>query len=335
MVIVLDQKIGSTDLNKLMHHLSLCHVTPHVITWPLHQLVCLVGNLDQVDAHELMQFPGVSKVVLSKTSYQLANRALIPDGSQFQIGDVQFGGGNIVHVAGPCAIESETQIFEVAKTASRAGARLLRGGAYKPRTSPYSFQGLGLDGLKWLKQAAMAHNMLAVSEITAIRDLDAALPYIDIVQIGARNAQNFRLLSAIGEVKVPVLLKRGFAQSIDEWLDSAEYILAAGEHRVILCERGIRTFETSTRATLDLSAIPVLQEKTHLPVLVDPSHAAGQARWVRPLALAAIAAGADGLMIEVHPNPIAAKSDADQQLTPAAYEKLMAEVEALVGVLRS
>ena len=216
---------------------------------------------------------------------------------------------------------------------ARAGARVLRGGAYKPRTSPYSFQGLEREGLRLLREAADRHGLLVISEITSEVDLEEAAEYVDIVQIGARNSQNFRLLSAVGRSGLPVLLKRGFAESIDELLSSTEYILSEGNYRLILCERGIRTFETATRSTLDLSAVPVLREKTHLPVFVDPSHAAGKASLVAPLARAAVAAGADGLIVEVHPNPPQARSDAAQQLTPAQYADLAAELARIAAVM--
>ena len=265
--------------------------------------------------------------------YKLAGRTFKPESSVFSVGDVEFGGQTPVQIAGPCAVESYEQIFEVAEVISSCGAQVLRGGAYKPRTSPYSFQGLGVDGLKMMREAADAFGLLVISEITSEYDLDEAAKYIDIVQVGARNAQNFRLLAAIGKIKLPVMLKRGMALSIDEWLGSAEYILSEGEYRVMLCERGIRTFETAYRSTLDIGAIPVLKEKTHLPIFVDPSHAAGRAALVPPLARAAIAAGADGLIIEVHPNPSQAKSDAAQQLRPAAYVELTRQINGMLAYI--
>jgi 3-deoxy-7-phosphoheptulonate synthase len=236
-------------------------------------------------------------------------------------------------MAGPCAVESEEQVDEVARVISSCGARFLRGGAYKPRTTPYSFQGLEKEGLKILRKVADRYDLLVISEITSENDIEYASDFVDIIQIGARNAQNFRLLSAVGKSGIPVMLKRGIAETIDEWLGSVEYIMSEGNYKIIMCERGIRTFETSTRSTLDISAIPVLKAKTHLPVIVDPSHASGKAQYVRSLSLAAIAAGADGLIIEVHPNPMCALSDAAQQITPDDYRALTKEIKAIAEII--
>ena len=237
-------------------------------------------------------------------------------------------------MAGPCAVESEEQVDAVASKMTACGVKVLRGGAYKPRTSPYAFQGLEKEGLKILRRVADRYGLLVISEITSENDIEYASNYLDIIQIGARNAQNFRLLSAVGKSGIPVMLKRGIAETIDEWLGSAEYIMSEGNYHIMMCERGIRTFETATRSTLDISAVPVLKGKTHLPVIVDPSHAAGKAQYVQPLALAAIAAGADGLIIEVHPDPKHALSDAAQQLTPEAYAELALRVKEMAEIVK-
>jgi 3-deoxy-7-phosphoheptulonate synthase len=235
-------------------------------------------------------------------------------------------------MAGPCAVESESQIMASAKAVKASGAKFLRGGAYKPRSSPYAFQGLELEGLRLMRQAANEYGLLVISEITSENDIDAAAPYIDMIQIGARNAQNFRLLREVGRSGIPVLLKRGIAETIEEWLGSAEYVMSEGNYKVVLCERGIRTFETATRSTLDIAAVPVLKSKTHLPVFVDPSHAAGKAVYVAPLSKASIAAGADGLIIEVHPEPKKALSDAAQQITPEEFDALCRDVSVMAPI---
>ncbi|HHX37476.1 MAG TPA: 3-deoxy-7-phosphoheptulonate synthase, partial [Clostridiaceae bacterium] len=310
MIIIMKPEVHRSDVDNIVGILERHELVPHISEGAFRTIIGVVGDKTKLDTDYLILQPGVERLVPIISPYKLAGRTFKPESSVFSVGDVEFGGQTPVQIAGPCAVESYEQIFEVAEVISSCGAQVLRGGAYKPRTSPYSFQGLGVDGLKMMREAADAFGLLVISEITSEYDLDEAAKYIDIVQVGARNAQNFRLLAAIGKIKLPVMLKRGMALSIDEWLGSAEYILSEGEYRVMLCERGIRTFETAYRSTLDIGAIPVLKEKTHLPIFVDPSHAAGRAALVPPLARAAIAAGADGLIIEVHPNPSQAKSDA-------------------------
>ena len=246
-----------------------------------------------------------------------------------QVGSVVFGGDSVVPMAGPCAIESEEQIRAVAAICAELGVPVLRGGAFKTRTVPSSFPGLGLEGLRLLRQAADAHGLLTVSEVLAPSDLEAALPYIDVVQVGTRNMQNVPLLRELGKAQVPVLLKRGFGATVDEWLHAAGYIRNEGNDRVILCERGIRTFETSTRFTLDIAAVPIAHERTGLPVVVDPSHPAGHRRLVRPLSLAAVAGGADGLLIEAHPDPDNARSDGPQQITFSELRELLSAVASV------
>ena len=250
-----------------------------------------------------------------------------------RVGEVAIGGRELVVIAGPCAVEDEEQIFTIAERVARAGARGLRGGAFKPRTSPYSFQGLGEEGLKLLRRAADAHGLFVVTEVLEPAQVELVAEYADILQIGARNMQNFPLLRAVGRSEKPVLLKRGLAATVDEFLMAAEYIMNEGNHRVILCERGVRTFLTHTRFTLDVGAIPVIKEASHLPIIVDPSHAAGLNKWVMPLALAGIAAGADGLIVEVHHQPEKALSDGEQALTPEQFAELVREITVIARVL--
>ncbi|RLC10974.1 MAG: 3-deoxy-7-phosphoheptulonate synthase [Deltaproteobacteria bacterium] len=278
--------------------------------------------------------PGVEKVVPILQPYKLASRESREGDTIINVGNVAVGGPKFVVIAGPCAVETEEQLMESAYVVKKAGASMLRGGAFKPRTSPYSFQGLGEEGLKILARAREKTGLPVVTEVMSASDVELVESYVDVLQVGARNTQNFALLKGVGHSKKPVLLKRGMMTTIEELLMSAEYILASGNDRVMLCERGIRSFETATRNTLDLSAVPVLKEKTHLPVIVDPSHAVGQWRLVPPMAKAAVAAGADGLMIEVHPDPRHALSDGPQSLKPEKFYRLMDEIEEIASVVR-
>jgi 3-deoxy-7-phosphoheptulonate synthase len=268
-------------------------------------------------------------VVSARKPYRLVSRDFRPENSVVQVGRVAFGGSKVVIISGPCAVESREQVMASAEFMDRVGVPVLRGGAYKPRTSPYSFQGMGIDGLKLLAEARERYNVLIVTEAVDHESLSHVVEWADIVQIGARNMQNFELLKAVGQAGKPVLLKRGLAATIDEWLMAAEYVAAHGNQNIILCERGIRTYETKTRNTLDISAIPVVKQLSHLPVVVDPSHAAGTWQWVAPLARAAVAAGADGLIIETHPNPQEALSDGPQSLNFRHLEELMGEMKAV------
>lgn len=261
--------------------------------------------------------------------YKLADRENHPESTIVKVGMHRIGGHQPIVIAGPCSVENEVQILEAAKQVKSAGAHMLRGGAYKPRSSPYSFQGLGAIGLEYLAEAGAKTGLPVVSEIMDIAHIDMFLKYVDVLQIGARNMQNYALLKAVGKTNKPVLLKRGLSATIEEWLMSAEYVLSEGNPNVVLCERGIRTFETATRNTLDLNAVPVIKHLSHLPILVDPSHGTGVAAYVPPLSLGAIATGADGLMIEVHATPEKAMSDGAQSLTPAAFMRLMRQVEAM------
>lgn len=278
--------------------------------------------------------PGVEKVVPILQPYKLASRESREGDTIINVGNVAIGGPKFVVIAGPCAVETEEQLMESAYVVKKAGASMLRGGAFKPRTSPYSFQGLGEEGLKILARAREKTGLPVVTEVMSASDVELVESYVDVLQVGARNTQNFALLKGVGHSKKPVLLKRGMMTTIEELLMSAEYILASGNDHVMLCERGIRSFETATRNTLDLSAVPVLKEKTHLPVIVDPSHAVGQWRLVPPMAKAAVAAGADGLMIEVHPDPRHALSDGPQSLKPEKFYRLMDEIEEIASVVR-
>jgi 3-deoxy-7-phosphoheptulonate synthase len=280
---------------------------------------------------EVRAIPGVVEVKQIREPFKLASRSFKPDDSVIDVGGVLVGGPEVILMAGPCAVEDDHQVHETARAVASAGAKVLRGGAFKPRTSPYSFQGLGEEGLRILRRAADEFGMVLVSEIMDVSQLDLMLRYVDILQIGARNVQNFSLLRAVGQVDRAVLLKRGMASTIDEWLMSAEYLMAGGNHKVILCERGIRTFEKYTRNTLDLSAVPVVRQLSHLPIIVDPSHGVGVRSMVLPMARAAVAAGADGLLIEVHCDPEHALCDGQQSLLPEQFEVLAQQIRIIAG----
>jgi 3-deoxy-7-phosphoheptulonate synthase len=275
----------------------------------------------------------VSEVLRVTEPYKLASRAFKPEGTVVTIDDVRIGGDEVIVMAGPCSAETEKQVRDAAAAVRRAGAKIFRGGAFKPRSSPYSFQGLGEEGLRLLRGAADRHNLKLVSEVMDISQLELIQRYADILQVGARNMQNFTLLRELGHARTPVLLKRGISATIEEWLLSAEYILAGGNTNVMLCERGIRTFESYTRNTLDISAIPVVRKLSHLPILVDPSHGTGLRDKVAPMARAAVAAGADGLLIEVHHDPDHALSDGAQSLFPAQFDRLMAELRIIAPAI--
>lgn len=295
----------------------------HLSTGDQVTIVGVVGDKTKLSDSNIEIAEGVDKVVAVTESYKLSNRKFHPEDSTIPVGNTSIGPDTLTIMAGPCAIENKDQLMETAFAVKKAGATFLRGGAYKPRTSPYSFQGLEIEGLKYMQEAREATGLRVICEVTSEHAIEAAVKYVDMLQIGARNMQNFELLKEAGKSGLPVLLKRGLSATIDEWLNAAEYIMSEGNEQVVLCERGIRTFETATRNTLDLSAVPVLRQKTHLPVIVDPSHATGVRAYVEPLAKAAIAVGADGLMIEVHPCPERALSDGPQSLTFDAFEALM------------
>jgi len=292
-----------------------------------------VGDRPVSDLQDLQLMPGVEKIVPIMKPYKLVSRECKGDNTTIQVGAVTVGGADLTIIAGPCAVESRPQLLTSAHQVRQAGARIIRGGAFKPRTSPYSFQGLEEEGLKILKEASQTTGLPVVTEVIDEASLQMALDYVDMVQVGARNMQNFRLLKAVGQTDKPVLLKRGMSATVEEWLMAAEYIMSEGNSRVILCERGIRTFETATRNTLDLSAVPLVKRLSHLPILVDPSHGTGDRGLVLPMSMAAIAAGADGLILEMHPEPAKALSDGPQSLTPPELEQLMQQLSLIAAAV--
>ncbi len=332
MVIVLSHDITEAEKNAIRGFLSERGYKVREIVGEEETIFGAIG-LSQIDTREVELLPGVQRVIPISKPYKLASRELKKEDTVVSVGKVKIGGLRVAVIAGPCAVESRDQILEAASKVRESGGVMLRGGAYKPRTSPYSFQGLAEEGLRYLKEAGEREGLPVVSEIVATDHADLMKDYVDVLQIGTRNMQNFELLKRVGELGKPVILKRGLAATIQEWLMAAEYLLAHGTDNVILCERGIRTFETYTRNTQDISAIPVVKKLSHLPVIVDPSHATGIREKVPPMALAAVAAGADGLIVEMHPNPEKAQSDGPQSLFPDQLEKLMRDIEALSPVL--
>jgi 3-deoxy-7-phosphoheptulonate synthase len=292
-----------------------------------------VGGTRSIEPAGIAVLSGVFEVLRITEPYKLASRAFKPDGTVVAVGDVRIGGGEVIMMAGPCSAETEEQVAATAVAVKRAGAKILRGGAFKPRSSPYSFQGLGEEGLRMLRAAATQHDLKLVSEVMDITQIEMVDRYADILQVGARNMQNFTLLRELGHARKPVLLKRGISATIEEWLLSAEYVLSGGNGDVVLCERGIRTFENYTRNTLDISAIPVVKKLSHLPIIVDPSHGTGRRDKVVPMARAAVAAGADGLLVEVHPDPDHALSDGAQSLSPDQFDRLMAELRVIAPAI--
>ena len=292
-----------------------------------------IGVQPDFDHRQIELLPGVAEVLRITEPYKLASHSFKREGSVFDIGGLKIGANDVVVMAGPCSVESEEQIFTIAKHVADAGARVLRGGAFKPRTSPYSFQGLGEEGLRFIRAAADEYKLKVITEVMDKSQIDLVEKYTDILEIGARNMQNFTFLRDLGKAAKPVLLKRGLAATIEEWLMSAEYILSGGNEQVILCERGIRTFETATRNTLDISAIPVIKKKSHLPIIADPSHGIGIRDKVIPMARACVAAGADGIMVEVHHDPDHAKSDGAQSLFPDQFAQMMKEVRIIAEAI--
>lgn len=321
MVVILKNNADEKQLNHLKAWMKDMHIEVHETVGANQTILGLVGDTTVVDIEMLRALEIVDDVRRIQEPYKAANRKMHPDDTVIQVGDVKIGGGNFAIIAGPCSVEGEDQICDIAAAVKASGAQLMRGGAFKPRTSPYAFQGMRADGIRLLEEAKAKTGLPIVTEIMDISQLPL-FENVDVIQVGARNMQNFELLKALGKVNKPVLLKRGLANTIQEWLMSAEYIMAGGNEQVILCERGIRTFETATRNTLDLSCIPVLRKMTHLPIIVDPSHATGVAALVKPMAMAATIAGADGLLIEVHNNPSRALCDGPQSLTPEAFDDL-------------
>ena len=293
-------------------------------------IIGVVGDKRKLNNQNIEVMPFVDKIVPITESYKLTNKKFHPQPSRIKVGNYEIGPDTLTIMAGPCAVETEEQLMEIARAVKKAGAQFVRGGAYKPRTSPYSFQGLEEEGLRYMEEAKKETGLATICEVISEAAIEAAAKYVDMIQIGARNMQNFQLLREAGRSGLPVLLKRGLAATIDEWLNAAEYIIAEGNSNVVLCERGIRTYETTTRNTLDLSAVPVIRSKSHLPIIVDPSHATGVAAYVPPLAKAAVACGADGLMIEVHNDPAHALSDGPQSLTFSQFEEMRADMKAYI-----
>ncbi len=323
MMVIMKSGYSQEDMDKIIQRLDEVGLKGHQIVGVERTVIAVVGNIYPELSDELETMDGVSSTVRISSPYKLAGIETKPEPTVVQIGDVKIGGGNTVYIAGPCAVESEEQMMATARSVRDSGAQLLRGGAFKPRTSPYSFRGLGVEGLKLLKQAGDEVGMPVVTEIMSEKDIDAVAEYADVMQIGTRNAQNFILLEEVGKVGKPVLLKRGLASTIEDWVLAAEYILNTGNPNVILCERGIRTFETATRNTMDINAIALIKEISHLPLIADPSHGTGKWSLVKPVALASIVAGADGVIIEVHPNPDHALSDGAQSLNFKRFRELI------------
>jgi len=330
MIIVLRPDASDEQINHLIDKVKKLGLTVHVSKGTERTIIGVIGPEDVLRVTPLEAFPGVEKVMPVLAPYRLVSREFKPGNSVIDLGrGVKIGGNKVIVMAGPCTVESLGSLQAIAKEVKAAGATVLRGGAFKPRTSPYSFQGLGEEGLKYLKQVGDELGLVTVSEVMDARDIDLVAKYVDVLQIGARNMQNFSLLKEVGLIKKPVLLKRGMSSTVKELLMSAEYILANGNFNVILCERGIRTFEDSTRNTLDISAVPVAKELSHLPVMIDPSHAAGRWGLVTPLARAAVAIGADALIVEVHTHPEDAVSDGVQSLVPTNFSSMMNELRAI------
>ena len=333
MVVILERHATPEQIENVIKHLEGFGFQVHKSVGAERTILGAIGVKPDFDIRKVSILEGVEEVYRVTTPYKLASRNFKEDNTIIKIKDVEIGGNKVVMMAGPCSVENEDQIFRLAKVVAKSGAKILRGGAFKPRTSPYSFQGLGEEGLKMMRAAADKYNLLVITEVMQISHIELIEPYTDIFQVGARNMQNFPLLKELGNVKKPVMLKRGIAATIEEWLMSAEYILSGGNNNVMLCERGIRTFENATRNTFDLSAIPVVHKKSHLPVIADPSHATGMRDQVPPMARAAVAAGADGLMIEIHDDPENALSDGPQALYPDTFQKLMKELRLIAQAI--
>jgi len=329
MIIVMKTDSNLKDTGNVLKKIELLGFKPHLSTGARKTIIGVVGNGKKIDPEVFLVLPGVESVVPILHPFKLASREFKNESSVIHVNGVSIGGKEVVVMAGPCSVENRAQMLLSAETVAKAGAKILRGGAYKPRTSPYSFQGLGEEGLKLLKEAAVANGLCTVTEVISPRLVDIVCEYSDILQIGARNMQNYALLEAVGKTSKPVLLKRGMMSTIEELLMSAEYILANGNPNVILCERGIRSFEPYTRNTLDIAAVPVVKQLSHLPIIVDPSHATGKRSLVNAASRSAIAAGADGLIIEVHPNPEEALSDGAQSLLPDEFATLMNDIRKI------
>ena len=329
MVVIMNADATQADIEGVISAIEEKGLEAKVMEGAHQKIVGVIGDKTKLAATPLDAMHGVETTVAISKSYKLASREFHPASTVVDIRGIKIGDGTPVVMAGPCAVESREQLLETAQLVKEDGAQFIRGGAYKPRTSPYAFQGLEEEGLKYLAEAREKTGLAVVTEVTVVEAVDTVAAYADLLQVGARNMQNFGLLKAVGRAGKPVMLKRGLAATIDEWLNAAEYIMNEGNPNVILCERGIRTYETYTRNTFDISAIPAIKHLSHLPIIADPSHGTGKWRMIKPVSLASIAAGADGLIIEVHPNPARALSDGPQSLTPENYRDLMASVQKL------
>lgn len=333
MIIVLKQHSGQKEIDRVENLIKTKGLDTHIVKGAGQTIIGCIGDTSRIDAKLFEVNPYVDKVIHVQEPYKLANRAFHPEDTVVDVSGVKVGSGNMAYIAGPCSVETYEQVLSIAKDIKAAGANMLRGGAFKPRTSPYSFQGLGPEGLDILCTVKEEVGLPIVTELMSPEYLDVFNEKVDLIQIGARNMQNFDLLKQLGQVDRPILLKRGLNATYEEWIMSAEYIMASGNENVILCERGIRTFETYTRNTLDLQSVPVLRKLTHLPVIIDPSHAGGKWWLVDSMAKASVAAGADGLMIEVHNNPEAALCDGAQSLKPEKYSELLKDVKQIADII--
>ncbi|TFE19773.1 3-deoxy-7-phosphoheptulonate synthase [Cohnella luojiensis] len=334
MIVITSPHIAEERITEIVRHIEQSGVQAHVSRGTDRTVIGIIGKAEPTLAEHIRSMKGVENVIKISKSYKLASRDFHPDDTIIEVKGVKIGGDNLVVMGGPCAVETPEQIDEIARLVKAAGGQVLRGGAFKPRTGPYSFQGIGVEGLKWMKDAGEKYGLLTITEVMAPEFVDVCAEYADIMQVGTRNMQNFDLLRKLGTIKNPVLLKRGFSSTYDEWLNAAEYILAGGNPNVMLCERGIRTFETYTRNTFDLAAIPVIQQLSHLPVIADPSHATGRRELVETMTKASLAAGANGLIIEMHTDPDnSATGDGVQSLFPDQFAKLLKELEQLAPLL--
>lgn len=333
MIVVMKPKATKENIGKVIARIEAAGLKTHLSKGEEVTIVGVIGDKSKIANLEMNMMEGVEKTVRITEKYKLVSRHFHPENTVVDVAGVKIGGKKIAVMAGPCSVESIDQLREAARAVKAGGAEFLRGGAFKPRTSPYDFQGLAEDGLKMLRQVADEEDLKVVTEIVDKDDIELVGEYADLYQVGARNMQNFQLLKALGKAVKPVMLKRGLSATISEWLNAAEYIMAGGNENVILCERGIRTYETFTRNTLDLSAVAAVKELSHLPIIVDPSHGTGRWEMVRPMARAAVAAGCDGLIIEVHPHPEVALSDGDQSLTPKNFNSVMNELGKIARVM--
>ena len=333
MVVVMEERAAEDDIQRIIATLVEKGFDVHRSTGALRTVLGAVGGNREFDTRLLEVMDGVHEVVRITEPYKLASRTFKPEPTVVSLGEFRIGGDEVIVMAGPCSAETEEQVEAAAAAVAKAGAKVFRGGAFKPRSSPYSFQGLGEDGLQMMRGACDRHNLKLVSEVMDVSQIELVASYADMLQVGARNMQNYTLLRALGKARTPILLKRGIAATIEEWLLSAEYVLSGGNTDVVLCERGIRTFESYTRNTLDISAIPVIHKLSHLPIVADPSHGTGLRDKVAPMARAAVAAGADGLIIEVHPDPDHARSDGAQSMFPGQFDRLMAELRIIAPAI--